>query len=191
MIRFVMLRASVTCAIITMLIALPSALAENGGTPTEYKIGVVDMKAIFDAYEKQKDEYAKLEETKEVSQKEIDKLSKRITEAKDEYDAEKENMSEDAVSEMEEAIESDFGRYQSEFKRSQQEIDRKEKRLLETLFDDIRQAVRAVGAQGNYHLILEGGESVRVVLYSSSTLNMTGRVIEYLNAAYREKKDAK
>lgn len=188
MIRFTVLRA--LSAIVALLVALPSAHAENGDAPTQYKIGVVDMKAIFDAYEKQKDEYAKLEKSKEVSQIEIDKLSKKITEARDKYNAEKEAMSEEDIDALEESIESDLGRYQAEFKRSQQEIDRKEKKLLDALFDDIRLAVKTVGAQGNYHLVLEGGESVRGVLYSSSTLNMTGRVIEYLNAAYQKEKTA-
>lgn len=178
----------VSTLLVALLLAAPAAFSENGAPAQGYKIGVVDMKAVFDAYQKQKDEYASLETERETRQVEIDKLSKKITVARDKYDAEKETMSESDRDALQESIESDYGQYQADFKRLQQEIDRKEKKLLEDLFQDIRVAVKATGAQENYHLVLEAGESVRGVLYSSSTLNITGRVIEHLNTLYQEEK---
>ena len=90
--------------------------------------------------------------------------------------------------ELEELVETDYGKYKSEFKRLQDGIDRREKRLLESLFQEIHKAVAEVGSKGNYHLILEGGQSGRSgVLYSSSTLNMTQQVIEHINRSYRRK----
>lgn len=176
----------VLCAVVGgMLVSAGDAIAENGTPQGAYKIGVVDIKAVFDAYEKQKDEYAALEEERASRQAEIDKLSDKITKAKEQYDKRKDSMSDAEREALEEQIESDYAKYQADFQRLQGEIDRKEKKLLEDLFEDIRAAVQEVGAQGNYHLILEGGESGRTnVLYSSTTLNITGRVIEHVNSKY-------
>lgn len=164
------------------------AVAENGDAAGQYRIGVVNVKSVFDAYDRQKEEYKKLEDERDSRQKEIDKLSDKITKAKEQYDKQKESMSDEQREALEVQIESDFGKYKAEFDRLQAEIDRREKRLLEDLFADIRTAVQEVGAEGNYHLILEGGESGRTgVLYSSPTLNVTGRVIDHINAKYKKR----
>lgn len=168
-------------------LALPSAWAQNGETPGQYKIGVVNIKNVFDNYDKQKAEYKKLEDERDTRQKKIDELSDKITKAKEQYDAQKDKMSAEQLEALEDTIESDYNTYKAEFSRLQAEIDRREKKLLEDLFEDIRIAVEEVGTQGNYHLILEGGESGRTgVLYSSTTLNVTPRVIEHINAKYKK-----
>lgn len=157
----------------------------EGSSSGEYKIGVVNLKDAFDAYEKQKGQYKKLQEERDTRQVEIDALSDRITKAKERYEAEKDTMSAEDREVLEESIESDFGRYKAEFKRLQEEIDRKEKRLLEDVFKDIHRAIAEVGAQGNYHLVFEGGESGRSgLLYYGTPLNMTQQVVDYLNAEY-------
>lgn len=174
---------------IAALLVAGAAWAENGTTPSQYRIGVVNIKSVFDAYERQKAEYKKLESERDIRQKEIDKLSEKIEKAKEQYDKQKDTMSDTQREALEIEIETDFGKYKAEFDRFQTEIDLREKRLLEDLFQDIRTAVQEVGAQGNYHLILEGGESGRTgVLYSSPTLNVTGQVVDHINAKYKNQR---
>ena len=168
-----------------------AAYGQNGveapESPGGFRIGVVDLKLVFDSYQKQKDQYAQLERERDERQKVIDQLSDRITKAKERYEANKEKMSKEELRALETAIETDYAEYQGKFKQLQQEIDLREKNILESIFEDIREAVRTVGAQQNYHLILEGGESGRSgVLYSSTTLNMTQRVVEFLNSTYKK-----
>ena len=168
-----------------------SALAQNGNpaaAPTQYKIGVVDLKLVFDGYTKQKDMYAQLESEKNQLQTEIDALSNKITADKERYDANKDSMSDEERIRLEERIEADFTDYQTKYKASQSTISRKEERLLEELMKDIRQGVEEVGAEGNYHLVIEGGGPPSSLLYHSSTLNMTQRVIDHLNAKYEAKR---
>jgi len=160
-----------------------SAKAQAG----DYKIGIVNIKEVFDAYEKQKDEYAELEQERDERQKVIDQISSKIEAAQKRHTEQKSTLPSQELLALEEEIESDFGRYQAEFKRLQDEIDRREKKLLESLFKEIHEAVGEVGAQANYHLILEGGQTGRSgVLYSSTTLNMTRQIIDALNASYNK-----
>lgn len=155
----------------------------------DYKIGVVNIKEVFDSYEKQKDEYAKLERERDERQKVIDQISTKIEASQKRHTELKAapSPSADEILALEEEIASDFGRYQAEFKRLQDEIDRREKKLLESLFNEIHEAVGEVGVRSNYHLILEGGQTGRSgVLYSSTTLNMTRQIIDSLNASYKK-----
>ncbi len=176
--------ATTIAALITTFVLLPdTARAQSNG----YKVGVVDVKQVFDAYKRQTDEYADLQKQRDTKQIEIDKLSESITKQKERYDAESESMSDEARLALQDSIENDYSEYKTEFKRLQESIDRQEKRLLTDLFKQINDAIGEVGTQENYHLILEGGQSGRSgVLYFSTTLNMTQQVIDYLNNKYAE-----
>lgn len=167
-----------------LLVAFPNqALAQDNA----YKIGVVNVKEVFDNYERQKHEYELLQNEKDKKQAEIDILSKRITKQKDRYDNEKITLSDEEREDLEEQIESDYSLYKSEFKRLQEDIDRREKKLLEAVFEDIHTALQEVGLRDDYHLILEGGKSGRAaVLYYSTTMNMTQKVIDHLNTKYSD-----
>ena len=131
----------------TILLAL--IIASTAVTQTVYaqnaqfKIGVVNLKSIFDEYDEQKEKY------KELTQ---------------------------------EAIEADFSKYKAAVQQSQEEIDRKEKRLFELIITEIQTAVEEVGAKENYHMIFDGGKNKNNnLLYFSTTLNMTQKVIVHLN----------
>lgn len=167
-----------------VLVAVPDqAFAQD----TAYKIGVVNVKDVFDKYERQMHEYELLQTEKDKKQAKIDILSEKITKQKDRYDAEKDTLSDEEIEKLEEEIESDYSRYKSEFKRLQEDIDRREKKLLEAVFEDIHTALQEVGLRDNYHLILEGGKSGRAaVLYYSTTMNMTQKVIDHLNEKYSD-----
>lgn len=184
----------ITLAIVGLACAglATSALAQNGNpaapTPAQYKIGVVDLKQVFDGFQKQKDLYQQLEQEKNQLQTEIDQLSSKITADKERYDANKATMSDEERIRLEERIEADFTDYQTKYKASQATISRKEERLLEDIMKDIRAGVQEVGAEGNYHLVIEGGGPPSSLLYHSSTLNMTQRVIDHLNEKYKAKK---
>ena len=159
----------------------------TGDSPSQYRIGIVNVKDVFDSYEGQKSKYEDLQTQRDSKQKDIDALSEKITRAKERYEADKDKMDKAERALLEESIEADYGRYKAEFKRLQEDIDRREKKLLESLFEDIHQAVSEVGATNNYHIILEGGRSGRSgVLYFSTTLNMTQQVIDYLNEKWEK-----
>ena len=193
----VLARYSVLASIAGAALISTGARAADEAPPAgaQYKIGVVEVKKVFDEYQKQKDQYAELESKRETLQKPIDDLSKQITADQDQYKKDKEKLAPDAKRALEEKIEANVTRYKAEFDRAQQDIDRAQKKLGRDLFEEIYGAIQEVGAQGNYHLILNAGDITSVlpngsagVIYHSTTLNMTQKVIDYLNEKYKTKK---
>jgi Skp family chaperone for outer membrane proteins len=153
----------------------------------QFKIGVVDLKEVFDGYEKQKDDYKSLENEMEELQKGIDEMRETLTKAEEEYEAQRDSMTHEEQQAREDAIESDRGKYRAEFTRRQKDLERRQNRVADNILKDIRAAVRELGAAENYHLILEAGKNAPTgVLYFSTTLNMTQKVVDHLNAKYKK-----
>lgn len=176
MVRFL----TVGCAVLTLSF---SAQAQQ----SQFKIGVVNVKEVFDNYKKQKTEYKNLEAEKDTRQKVIDDMETTIEGLQQRHTDEKDSLAPDALRSLEDEIRTNLSVYQSKYKQLQDEIDLREKRLLEDLFADIRAAVAEVGAKGNYHLVFEAGETGRSgVLYFSTTLNMTQQVIDHLNSNFEK-----
>lgn len=173
-----------------LLLAGTAGFAADDPAPSSYKIGVVDMKQVFDSYKKQIDEYAKLRTKRDEMQKPITALGDQINADKEKYEKEKDKMEQGAKRALEEKIESNATKWKAQFDQAQQDIDRQEKKLMRDLFEEIYLAIQEVGAQGNYHLIFESGGNDGVsrpggLLYSSTTLNMTQKVVEHLNSKYK------
>lgn len=161
-----------------------SSTAVAQGDGSQYKIGVVDLKIVFDNYDKQKAMYETLTKDRDKLQAPITALSDQITKDKARYEAESETMSAEARSTLKDKIESDFSKYKADVQQSQEEIDRKEKRIFEEVIVDIQKGVEEVGSKENYHLVFDGSKNRNNnLLYSSTTLNMTQKVIDHLNTA--------
>ena len=149
---------------------------------SQFKIGVVNMKNVFDEYDKQKEKYKELQIEVEKLQEPINQLSDKITENKKKYEDKSSGLSDSERKELQDRIETDFSRYKADVQQSQEEVDRKEKRIFEEVIADIQVAVEEVGAKENYHLIFDGGKNRNNnLLYYSTTLNMTQKVIDHLN----------
>ena len=179
---------SILIAATVALAVTPTTTAENG-TSVAPKIGVVDTKEVFDNYEKQKVEYEKLHKAKDEAQKPIDELSEQITKDRERYVAEADKMDDDVRRDLEEKIQAAETRYKAEYDRAQEDINRQENKLLRGVLEDIHLAIQEVGAKYNYHLIFESAPDnasslarrTGGLLYSSTTVNMTQRVIDHLN----------
>lgn len=170
----------VSCFVVAgACLALPANAQDTGSA---YKIGVVNMREVFQQYNRQKTEYEKLKADQQAKQAEIDKISNEIEAEKKEYDAQKATMTPEQLEQKELAIKSKFSTYQAEFKKLQDEIDLKERKLLKDLFQEITTAVQEVGQAENYHLILEAGsDGGNAVLYYATPLNLTSKIVEHLN----------
>lgn len=148
----------------------------------EFKIGVVNLKQVFDGYDRQKTLYEELKAQRDELQVPIDALSKKIEADKARYQSESTTLSEDERTTLEETIATDFSEYELKIKQSQEKIDRREKSIFKEIIIEIQKSVEEVGAQENYHLIFDGGKSrTNSLLYYSTTMNMTQKVIENLN----------
>lgn len=165
------------------------AMAQGDAVVEGYKVGVVNMKAVFDGYDRQTQEMKTLETDVKARQDVLDTQRKKIDSEKEDYVAKKDALSDEAKTKREDEINRLIRDYEAGWKREQEDTDLKTKRLLEAVFADIQEAIKAVGGQGNYHLILELDERTRKgVLYSSPTLDITQKVAQHLNEQYSKKK---
>jgi Skp family chaperone for outer membrane proteins len=157
-----------------------AAAVANGG----YKIGVVSRFEALKAYEKRIAEYKKLEQERTALQVPLDKMLEDIKADQKRYDDSKATLSEADRKSLEDKIQSSMRDLQAESKKRQGQIDDKEKRVIESITGDFEKAVKQVGEAENYHLLIEGDDNVsnRIVLYFSPTINVTPKVIEYLNS---------
>lgn len=167
-----------TPAILIALLCLPITAGAQEG---QYKIGVVDVKEVFDEYEKQVEEYKVLEAETARLQKPITELSEKISKNQERLKDESLNLSDEERRAIEGDIELDYSRYRSAVQQNQEEIDLIERKVVNVLIVDIQNAVEEVGAQENYHIIFDGSTRHEGLLYFSTTLNMTRKVIDHLN----------
>jgi Skp family chaperone for outer membrane proteins len=176
-----MVTAAMLAAALSYLV--PAAQAQEGiQNPPAYRIGVVDRKKVFDAYNRTKTDLAALQAEVESLQQNIDDLSDDITEKKAAYEAGENTMLEEQREELKEDIESLYRRYKTEFKRMQAEIDSKHAKLIKKIRDEIDEAIGQIGVEEDYHLIFEGDpKSGTGVLYFSTAIELTGKVIARLN----------
>ncbi len=160
--------------------------AQDSNQQGGYRIGVVDRKAVYDAYQRQIDEMGRIEQQINQREQEIDEMLERVEAKRERYRAQRESMPEDEALELRDEIERDLRSVMSQREDWERDIQRHADRVISQLRGEIDQAVQEIGVEENYHLILDGDAGIPSgVLYYSSTMNMTGRVIERLNSQYQ------
>ncbi|MBN2307893.1 MAG: OmpH family outer membrane protein [Candidatus Hydrogenedentes bacterium] len=159
--------------------------AQEAAAPAgQYKIGVVDRKKAFDGYDRAQKALEDLQADVDARQVDIDKLSEDVLAKKKVYEDNEATMPAEEKEALEEEIEALYRTYREEYKRMQDEIDRQHARLIKKSRDEIDLAVAEIGSEENYHLILEGDpKSGTDVLYYSTTIEITSKVIERLNGS--------
>jgi outer membrane protein len=176
--------ATIGAMMAILAVLAPVGAQETAARPTtdQYKIGVVNVKEVFDQYERQKQEYEKLRSERDTKQKNIDVLADQIETKKKAFDEQKATMSEEQRTAAGLEIDGLVRQYEADFRKLQGDIDSLEKQLLERVFKDIQDAIAEVATTGNYHLVLESGEGSRTgVLFSSPTLDITQKVVDHLH----------
>lgn len=159
-----------------------TAWAQSGESGSQYRIAVVDMALLMAEYNKRKEKYDALQKEVDRLQVEIDAMSKRIEAAKEQYEANKAKMTDDERFDKRAQIESDFVQYRSELERRQRLIDTQEERVLKEIVGDIEKVIQQVAEKEGYHLILNAAKGPRAsVLYHSTTIDITPRVLQILN----------
>ena len=149
-----------------------------------YKIGVVSRFEALKQYDKRIAEYKKLEQERDSLQKPLDKMLDDIKADQKRYEDSKTTLAEPDRKALEDKIQSAMRDLQAESKKRQGQVDDKEKRVIEAITADFEKAVKEIGNAENYHLLVEGDSNVsnRIVLYFSPTIDVTPKVIEYLNS---------
>ena len=182
--KFALIIVAVTAALCVSYASI--GFAQDVGQQGGYRIGVVDRKAVYDAYQRQIDQMSRIEQEVTQREQEIDEMLERVEGKRERYLAQRDSMPEDEALELRDEIDRDLRAVMGQREDWEREIQRRADRLISQIRAEIDQAVQEIGVEENYHLILDGDPGIPSgVLYFSSTMNMTGRVIERLNSQYQ------
>jgi outer membrane protein len=157
--------------------------SSDSASSSQYKIGVVDRKKVFDNHKVTQDALTELEKEKDKDQEEIDKLSAAVTEKKEAYEEDEPTLTDDAKEAREEEVQKLYREYLDRFKELEDDINRKHAKIIKKSREQIDEAVAKICSEENFHLIVEGDpKSGTSVLYYSTTIEITSKVIERLNS---------
>lgn len=149
----------------------------------EFKVGIVDLQTVMDAYKKRQDEVAKLEQEFKVFQDKLDKMAEDLKQKKDQYEKDKDTLTEQEREASQTKMEADWLDLRSETQRIQADFEGRQLRLKKQLLKDMVAAIERIGIEENYHLILEADPESRTgVIFFSPTLTITQKVIDRLNS---------
>jgi Skp family chaperone for outer membrane proteins len=182
--------AAVAIALTVALGTLPLSHAQ-GDAASAYKIGVVNGIAVFEGYEKQRDELQTLRSQVEQRQRQIDTELQALDAEREQLRQRRESISAEEFDRLREEWERKVGELRRESSRIQEDIDRQSNRVMDRLREDIFKAIQTIGARDNYHLILDADRNPMAqsnVLYHSATLDLTQEVVDYLNAEYQRER---
>ena len=184
-------KLAIACSVVLLAAVwsgpMSSAIAAQGApaagdasSSTNYKIGVVDMDSVLKDYTKLKTQADALQADRDKLQKDLDAktdtLTKKMEDVKNAPEAERERRSDE--------IRAELRNLRADMQRMQGELDDKAAKLKFQTRQDIIKAIQQIGADENYHLILEGDEGGRsTVIFFATSINITSKVINKLNGA--------
>lgn len=175
-------RFAVVTAVMTGVAFSASAQAQAPAAGSgNYKIGVVDRKQVFDEYGKKKTQWDTLSSEKTKIEAELNASFETLKKEKDDFDTKKAGLSDEQRSAQETALSKKLADLRFSAQARQKELDEKGEKIIKELRQEIDAAVKAIGAAGNYHLILEADTAFSSVIYFEESMNITPEVIRYVN----------
>jgi len=161
------------------------AKAEDSSVP--YKIGVVDVDTAAEEYTFRRDQVAKLSTEFNTRSDRLQQEYGTLVDRRDQLRSDATTINEEARLMLRLEIEDDFHRLQQQLARLDADQSRALERLHELVSHDVRTAIEAIAYEEDYHLVLRINDGNPTdVVYASSTINMTPKLIDRLNADPRE-----
>jgi outer membrane protein len=183
----------------TLFLTLTVSALAAGGAPaqTQMKIGIVDMKRVFQEYHKTKDAEKKVNEDKSKAKKDLDQRSLAYQKLVGEWEQAKKIVDDRLVNaELKQQKQAEMQKLTSEIKALEREIDefrrRREQQLQEQvmrmrkgLLDDISQHVEEKSKRDNYDLVFDKSgvspSGVKFLLHSKDAVDFSNEVLAELN----------
>jgi Skp family chaperone for outer membrane proteins len=173
------------CFLLTIMTVTARVTAQDTSAAA-YKIGVVDMREVFQKYDRRESEFQKLLGERDAAQTKVDALADKINTDRRNYENKRQTASADELERLEMQILSDISTLEAERSKLQSDVSLIESRILRDLTLEIRTVIAEIGQAENYHLILDtGSQSPSAVLYYATPLNMTSKVVDRLNKGTR------
>lgn len=183
----------------TLFLTLAATLFAAGSltAQTQMKIGIVDMKRVFQEYHKTKEAEKKVNEDKSKAKKDLDLRSQRYQELISDWEKAMKIVQDKLVNaELKQQKQAEAQKISSEAKALEREIDefrrRREQQLQEQvmrmrkgLLDDISQRVEEKAKRDNYDLVFDKSgvspSGVKFLLHSKDAVDFSNDVLGELN----------
>jgi outer membrane protein len=143
------------------------------------KIRIIDLAKALNESEAGKKAKADLESLIKSKQTIIEEKGKKLESLKSELEKQAALISAEAKKAKEEELERALRDYQRTVSDSQAEVQKKEGELTNEILKELRSTINSVAAEEGYSLVLEKAEGV--VLYSSSEIDITDKIIKKYN----------
>ena len=152
-------------------------LPQNAQAAAPLKIGYIDVAAVFDGYDKTKEEDAKLGAKSQGKQAQRDKMVESVRNMKNELELLSEKEKEKKQSQIDDQIRKlqDFDR------EGKAELQRERDDMVRVILKDIETVINEYASKNGYTMILNN----RVLEYAPEEYNITKEVLNVLNSKYR------
>jgi outer membrane protein len=192
-------------SIVSLVLATAGSLALSAPlSATEYKIGTIDMKQVFDNYYKTKEQESKINEARTQAQKELADRMETFTKAQEEArklndEASKPELAEKAKAEKSKLLSDKLqalGGLQREIQEFQQtrekQLTEQQVRSRNTLLEEINKVVESKIKGGGFDFVFDkSGQSLNAVpflVFAKDSFDLTAEVSAELNKGKEVKK---
>ncbi|MEK7851695.1 MAG: OmpH family outer membrane protein [Deltaproteobacteria bacterium] len=149
------------------------------GADKTVKIGYMDLQKALNDSEAGKDAKNTFNKRVEELQKALDEKQTEIKKMQDDLEKQKGLLTSEARGEKEKTYQQKIKDAQRFAKDSQEELQQKDADMTKKILTDLREAIKKIGNDEGYTIILERGDSS--VLYAAEGVDITDKVIKAYN----------
>jgi outer membrane protein len=164
--------------ILTFVLALLVPVAR-----ADARIGIVSVQDVLDTIDEGKAAKAQMEKELLAKKQDLEKKQKEYKAMEDSLEKQRLVLSASALSDKQKEMETKKNDLQKAYLNSQTEMQKLEAKLMADILKKIRAVITKIGQEGGYDVVVEKNEGG--VFYSKDTLDLTKRVIEEYNKAYK------
>ncbi|MCX8031246.1 MAG: OmpH family outer membrane protein [Thermodesulfovibrionales bacterium] len=176
----------ISVSILILSLTLIIFASDGFSADEKIKVAIVDLFKTINESEMGKKAKSDLEGLIKTKQASIEEKGKKIEALKSEIEKQSTVISPEAKKTKEEEMEKLVRDYQRIVSDSQAEVKKKEAELTGEILKQAREAINKIAQEGGYSLVLEKADGV--VLYFSSSLDITDKVIKRLNESKQSEK---
>jgi len=148
----------------------------------DFKLGTVDYSRAIQDIEEGKQAQSRLDAMYAGEKAKLEQLEVELNALNEEYESKKAILSDTAREDYEMRLQQKWMEYQQAYAQADLEMQTAYFSAMETLMSGLKTVTESVGSEGGYDLILE--TSTGVVLYSTTGVDLTPKVIERYNSTH-------
>lgn len=174
------MKYAVAAVLVTFLLISPVGLKAQS-----VNIAYVDIQKVIIESEKGKEAKKALTEEADKLKKTLDGKQEELQKMKDTLEKQSATITPDARAEKEKQYQTKLKDYQRLYNDYQAELQQKDMELFQRILKEIEEVIRSLGEKEKYTLILE--KSQAGILFATSSIDVSGKIIALYNEAAKKK----